>query len=333
MNLREALEAADVEIHPGATEEEIWICCPFCTDRGETPDTRFRLGVNMRTGQAHCFNCSWRARGDYTFNRLQRALATGEIQAAEDIRSKKRHHKKVKLPVDFEPLLPLTHDSWHRMAYNYVRKRNVSDHQIKDKKIGYSLVDDNDDDGTNMAYRVIFPVYIGDKLKGLVGRDFTGKQTIPYKNSVGGKALYNLPTRPQKTASLQEGVFDTLVVAHAIRHMEIDSLGLLGHDLTDDQLALLEPYKRIFLWLDPDKAGVEGLIGKHNNGGIYKKLRDAHKIVHYILPHGFLEGKKFDKRDPSEYESHEIRKRFEHAHRMTDETVDRLAYWKAFIND
>ena len=80
MNIVEALEAAGIEVRPGASDEEIWMCCPFCQERGESPDGRFRLGVNIRTGQGQCFNCSWKGRGEYTFSVLQQALATGDIE-------------------------------------------------------------------------------------------------------------------------------------------------------------------------------------------------------------------------------------------------------------
>jgi len=332
MNLREALEAADIEVRNGATEEEIWMCCPFCVDRGETPDTRFRLGVNLRSGQAQCFNCSWKARGDYTFSRLQQALSTGEIQAAQDLASKKRHHVRVHLPEDFEILQHPNRDTdhWNNLAYRYVRSRGVTDEQIKEHKIGYSVTHSNDP-GSDMAYRVIFPVYVHGKLKGLVGRDFTGKQEPTYKNSTGGKALYNVQDHPSKTVCLLEGVWDTLAVERAVRKQNIDANGLLGHDLTDDQLELLDGVKRVILWMDPDKAGVEGIIGKHNNGGIYRKLKAKGISVYYIMPKGMIDGHHYDKRDPSEYDSHEIRKRIEHASRMNDATSDKLAYWKAFL--
>ena len=83
MNLQEALEAAGIEVRSGASAEEIWMCCPFCQERGESPDGRFRLGVNLRSGKAQCFNCQWKGRGDYTFSQIQKSLATGEIEAAQ----------------------------------------------------------------------------------------------------------------------------------------------------------------------------------------------------------------------------------------------------------
>ena len=42
---------------------EASLCCPFCVERGETEDTRFRLGINVSTAVGHCFNCHWKGSG------------------------------------------------------------------------------------------------------------------------------------------------------------------------------------------------------------------------------------------------------------------------------
>jgi len=57
MDIIEALEAAEIEYHPSESDEdEISICCPFCVEEGQPDlDTRFRLGINVSTGEMHCF--------------------------------------------------------------------------------------------------------------------------------------------------------------------------------------------------------------------------------------------------------------------------------------
>jgi DNA primase len=209
----------------------------------------------------------------------------------------------------------LTNDRWQKKAYHYVRSRNVTDHQIKDKRIGYSMVGD-------MAYRVVFPVYVKGKLEGLVGRDFTGKQEPKYRNSVGGKALYNYQDRQHRTVCLMEGVFDTLAAEKPANKLDMDVNGLLGHDLTDDQLELLEGYRTIILWLDPDAAGLKGLQS------IPKKI-PKDKIVKAVLPLAFKHKGATDA-DPSELESSVIVKRLLHAKPLTPELQLSLRAWSAF---
>jgi DNA primase len=313
MNLIDALEAAEIDYHQGRDDEEIFICCPFCYEQ------RFRLGVNVRSGLASCFNdgCGWKGYGEYTFNKLQEALDTGDIEAQQEKRKRKKKHMELELPEGFELLVKVRHkeDSWFWRARDFVRKRGITSDQIRDNKIGYSLIGP-------MAYRVVFPVYLSGVLTGLVGRDFTGKQEPKYKNSVGAKCIYNLPEKKHSTCVLSESVITALVIEHASKKLGIDSLGLLGHSLKDDQVGLLKHYKRIVLWMDPDDAGVEGLISIRN------KLKD--KIVKVILPKGMIEGDSFDKRDPDEMETSEIKSRLERAETFTESLVEKLAAWRAF---
>ena len=317
MDLIEALEAAEIDYHPGRDEDEIYLCCPFCTDQ------RFRLGVNVRNGFANCFNdgCGFKARGEYTFRKLQEALDTGEIEAKqrERKRKKKRMHERIELPEGFRLLTPPDEDNehWNRVAWSYVRSRGVTREQIVHKKIGYSVLDP-------FAYRVVFPVYLHGVLVGLVGRDFTGKQDPKYKNSVGDKALYNLPEKKHTSVCLSESVLTALAIEKAAKKLGIDSCGLLGHSLTDGQLDLLKHYKRVYLWLDPDEAGVEGLIG------ITGKLKQANKSIRVILPKGLMNGGSFDKRDPDELETDEIVKRLDRAEVFTEGLEQRLKLWMAF---
>jgi 5S rRNA maturation endonuclease (ribonuclease M5) len=322
MNLIEALDAARIEWKKGKNSEEIWICCCFCMERGETQDTRFRLGVNLRTGFAQCFNCEWKARGEFTFNKLQEALDTGQIEALQHSRHEKHEHKeKPVLPPDFELLRPHSKDEWQKKAYRYVKHRNVSDSQIKEKKIGYSMVGET-------AYRVVFPVYVRNKLKGLVSRDFTGKQEIPYRNSVGGKALYNVPDKNHKTVVLLEGVFDALRVEQASKKLHIDSCALLGHSLTDDQIELLDPYKTIILYLDPDEAGVKGALS------VVQKLHSNchNKTIRVVLPR-WVRHVGANDTDPSELEIKEITHRLAHAVLFTEEIQLTLKAAQAFKED
>jgi len=324
MDLIDALQAAEIDYHPGRDDEEIFICCPWCGDE------RFRLGVNIQTGQAHCFNdgCEWSSRGDYTFRKLQEALDTGEIEAKQERRKrKKRRMEKLELPEGFDLLSSVGQqgsDHWAKKAWSFVRTRGITKEQIRDKHIGYTL-------HGPFKYRIVFPVYLNGVLRGLVGRDFTGKLEPKYKNSVGSKCLYNLPENKHSTCVLSESVIPALAIERSAKRLGIDSLGLLGHSLKDDQIDLLKHYKRVIVWLDPDQAGVQGIVGTRSDSkGIYHQLRDAGKSVKVILPKGMLENDSYDTRDPDEMDQHEISKRLEHAESMNDSLCLQLKNWMAF---
>jgi DNA primase len=308
MNVTEALDAAGIEWKPGESDEEVWICCPFCTESGETPDERFRLGINISNGKGHCFNCEWSSGSpEFTISRLQKVLETGEMEIQQENRKhKKKHHEHVELPEGFVVFAEDYPNYWGKKAHGYVRKRGISEHQITDKKIGYSLTGD-------FHHRIIFPVYVHGKLKGIVGRDFTNQQSLKYRNSIGDKALYNIPSHTQKSVCLTEGVFDSLVVERGAKKLSIDSVAVLGHTLKDEQLELLDPYKTIYIWMDGDDAGVKGALS------IVKKL-PKDKVARIVT----------SKRDPSELEVKDIICKLAHAEIFTEAYQLRLQAERAF---
>lgn len=316
MDLLEALNSYGVPYRPhGSDPNEIWICCPFCEEQGETPDTRFRLGVNVANGNAHCFNCDWGSRDeDFTFSQLSAKLELGELQAAaQKVKPKKK--VKVVLPDDFRKIThksKYSDDYWERRAYQYLDRRGISHRQMEEKEIGFSMVGD-------YAYRVIIPVYYKDRLRGLVARDFAGKSRLKYKNSVGDKIIFNLPDprHAEKGIVLVEGPFDTLAVERGASRLRLDAGGLLGHALTIGQEKLLKPYKVVYLWMDPDKAGIEGVVK------IAKQLQGKKK-VRVVVP-DMSEGA--ENYEPAEQFPQEIVTALSNAKPYTEELGLRLRNW------
>lgn len=321
MDLIEALDAASIEYRETGAENEIVLCCPFCVEQGESPDERFRLGINTKDGAMNCFNCGKKGRGEFSFQELQRVLDTGEIEEQQEGRKhKKKTPIEVALPDDFEILKQASsqQDHWNNVAYRYIKIRGVTLHQIEHKKIGYSMVGD-------FHHRIVFPVYYKGKLQGLVGRDFTEKQELKYKNSIGDKTIYNLPDKPQKSICLVEGIFDALAVERGAKSLGIDSGGLLGHSLKDAQLELIESYKTIYLWLDPDVAGLKGTLKIAEKLGT--EFRD--KVVRVILPKTFKHPEAEDY-DPSDMDRIEVTRRLSKAKVFTEELQMKLRAWMAF---
>jgi len=247
MNLIDALDAYGVKYKNSNKPGEIWLCCPFCMEEGQSGDARFRLGVNIETGEMHCFNCDKASRdSEYTFRELDRMLDLGELQAAA-VRAKVQTKEVIEIPEGFE-LASKSGSFWSKKAYKYLRSRGVRSSQIKDNQIGVTEVG-------RFAYRIIFPVFYKGKLKGIVARAMVADQKPKYLNSIGTKVLYNVPAIRNKRANLSEGILDSLALA---RSHYGDGLGLLGHSLTDRQLRILSRYRHVVTWMDPDKAGAEG---------------------------------------------------------------------------
>jgi hypothetical protein len=323
MDIKDALDAADIEYKPGSDDDEIFICCPFCMEEGEQSlDDRFRLGINIENGKANCFNCSKHSGGgDYIFDELQRVLDTGEMEAK---RHRKKKRKKVKrmLPDGFQLLKHPSEDDdkYNNICWRYVRGRGVSENQIRDKKIGYTLIE-------KYHHRIIMPIYRHERLLGFVGRDFTDNSQLKYMNSEGEKLLYNIPDKACRSACLSEGAFDALVIERSSRKLSIDSLSVLGHTLTEPQLDMLIElgYKTLYFWFDPDSAGMKGIINNYNKfpKGIVPRI---------ILPRGFEREGATDA-DPSELERNEITNRLAVAPVCTESVVTKLRAWMAFSED
>lgn len=318
MDTLEALEAAEIEVHQSdSNPEEITICCPFCIEEGEpTLDERFRLGINIRTGKAQCFNCGKSSHGgEWIFKELVRVLDTGEIEAAQEVRKKKKSTEIPELPtgfIEFGGVKERDKDHWYRKAYRYAKHRGISDRQLGEKNIGYTTVG-------RYSHRLIFPIIIRGKLRGFSSRAFVDGVVPTHKNSIGDKALYNYPKSQHNTAVLSESAITALAIDHVSRKLHIDSLGILGHTLTSGQLELLKPYKRIIHWLDPDEAGLNGSIKIRKQ--IQEKFKD--KIQKIVLPRS-------TDADPDELEKQEIEKRLLKAENYTNAVRDKLKVRIAF---
>ena len=327
MDIQSAIQDFGIRFKQSGKQNEVWICCPFCMERGESPDTRFRLGLNTETGWFHCFNCGKSSKDEmFTWRELERVWKTEGLTATESREPKKKI--KIRLPEDFEVLVRASkkQDYWQNIAFEYVHRRGVTEKQIKEKQIGYSM------DGP-LAYRIVFPVRDeNQKLVMLVGRDFTGKREPKYKNSVGDKYLYNVQKKKKRGVVLVEGVFDALSVERGVRHLGLDAAGVLGHSLTEIQWKQIEPYEQVILWPDPDRAGIIG-EGRDGNGGFMGMARELEKKKKEVLvvPPKMEDGS--DNYDPSELFPPEIEMRVKKARPYTPELEQRLRAWLAFKED
>ena len=273
MTFEDILASHNIKHIKGSGKNEIKICCLFCPERGETLDTRFRLGINTYTRQASCFNCGWSSKSN-AINQVLRKLRSKDVadivqEAKEEI------EEAVTLPIGFEYLDASKNDKhwYHRNALKYLKDRQIPDWQITAKKMGVTI-------GDKFSYRIIFPVVYNKELVSIVGRDFTGTNKLKYLNSTGNKYLYNYPPNKKGVTEiiLSEGIFKALKIE---RVAKVPSAALLGHTLTDihiKQLDKLKNLESITIWPDTDKIGIKSVIE------ICNKLKDLNYEVYTILP-------------------------------------------------
>lgn len=245
-------------VRPGAGHDELWVCCPFCELNQRTPDTEYKLGVNIRTGEGHCFRCEWK-----TGRGAMRKLGVVEFMVQDELEEEKEKIQEFDLPEDFERLQPGQGD-WMGKAWNFVRKRGVTAGQIRYYKIGLSL-------SGRYAYRVVVPVYKHLEVVGCSARSIVNKEP-KWLHSEGLNIMFKAAWSGRDTVLLTEGMFDAMSVARDMGR-QMDVAAILGHSLTERKLGELEGHKRVVLWLDPDRAGGEGTLK------IMEELGDVEKYV------------------------------------------------------
>lgn len=244
------------------SDDEIWICHDKgCLDNGShSPDRRFRLGVNLKNGKAHCFNCGWKSGNKkYTFSAISKLFAI-DIQNLlvpdDEPEEEEKEEKVFEFPSDFVLFGDGSDldDEFGKEAWDYlVKKRNVSPKQIRAKRIGYAITG-------RYSERIIFPMWNEhSKLLGLVARSYVGDEP-KYLNSKGlDRTFYNAHLLDKLWKKYQyqyvviaEGIFDVLSIERA----GYKCLGSLGAEITEKQETLLDGLNRIILFSDADEPGI-----------------------------------------------------------------------------
>lgn len=232
------LEAKGIRTRAGTKSGEIFVCCPFCELRGKGPDTGYHLGLNTYDGRAHCFRCEYRSQNGME----QLGVIDFQISAAP---TKKKVKTKVALPEDFALLAPDKSDYWMWKAWQYVRKRGMSQLQIRKHGVGLSLMGPQ-------RYRVVFPVRDPNgKLVGYTGRSIIDREpSWLHMADMEGMFLAQFGTRRRVT--LVEGIFDSLAIEKGLGEVT-DVVAILGTHIRVTEW--LKQYNRVVIWLDPDSAG------------------------------------------------------------------------------
>lgn len=244
-----ALTQAGVLCHTVASAGgavNIQLHCPFCVGRGESADTRFRLGITP-SGLGQCFNCGWKSRHAWEalFRKLRidarNLLATGaDAETTKD---------SISIPIGFQPLWGGLVSDMDKRAREYLRGRGVGSAQIRRYQIGVVWTG-------KFAHRVVVPWWgSGGQLITLVARDITGWQQPKYLSG-GIKSLVGAPRRFD-TVHLFEGVFKAL---RAELVLPEPTAAMLGSQLTQYQLdqLLAAGCASVYLWPDPDRPGCVG---------------------------------------------------------------------------
>ncbi len=258
-----ARQGHEVRRH-SSDSNEIRVNCMFCKQLGHTPDTRFRLGINIKTGMAHCFQCHWKTRDIYKLLEKQSGQRVRPPDSAYE--KKQLQDKEPELPEGFELFFSVDSRSGsiRARALAYLHGRGLTDEQIEYQQIGFTAIG-------RYAYRVVFPIHHKKKLVTFISRDFTGQQEVKFLNRKGVKPLWATEDMGDEsklggsTVILYEGIFKSLAGERSAPYLTQGTVihaATLGSQITDLQLTQLKPamVDEVILFPDPDKPGMSGFL-------------------------------------------------------------------------
>lgn len=251
--------------------------CPTCSydikglDEG---DGKYNLEVNYVEGVYKCWVCSDTHDTHGTLHKLVKKFGTKKqlkrfeiLMPETDGERAKKNYKKVRLPKEYIPFesasAGLKMTPQYKRAFNYIKRRNITDEQIKKFKIGFCYEGEYEN-------RIIIPSFNQEnELNYFVGRSYLSKPFIKYKNPDAEKEIIIFNENLidwDKPIYLVEGPFDSIFVPN--------SIPMLGKHMSDYLFNLLyERAKEIIILLDGDAwEDAQKLFHKINCGKLYNKV-------------------------------------------------------------
>ena len=248
--------------------------CPVCSYdiKGlNTGDGKGNFEVNYYMGVYKCWSCSETMDTHGSINKLfnkwgnRRSLETWKIIGDDYIKKTEKKYQKVKLPKEYTTFKNgIKLSIPYKEAYNYLRKRGLSDDTINKFKIGYV---------TKGQYsgRIIVPSYdVDDELNYFVSRSYTGHKN-KYKNPEAekDKIIFNEHLiNWEEDIYLVEGVFDMFFVEN--------SIPILGKSVSEKLWTMLydKSQKNVIICLDGDAwEDAQKLYRKLEGGRLMNKVK------------------------------------------------------------
>jgi DNA primase len=184
--------------------------CPFCKHHKK------KLEIDIQTGLWNCWVCS--TKGIKISNLLKKLKAnTSDIKNIKENYGAKKERQEIEiltLPDNFDYIKPYADDLMNNNAYDYLKKRGLTDDDIIKYKIGYCTY------GNNVG-EIILPSYDSQgKLNYYIHKNiYTGRYKNP--NYSKNQLIFDVFVNWNEPIVLVEGMFDAISVKH-------NSVPLLG---------------------------------------------------------------------------------------------------------
>jgi|TARA_Y100000310_G_scaffold101475_1_gene99545 DNA primase len=181
----------------------------------------------------------------------------GDSVSYEKDKDEVKHN--VSLPREYKPLYNKSESPIYKHAINYIKRRNITPHEILRYSIGYC-------ESGDYSNRIIIPSYDEDgKLNYFVARDLFPNSKFKYKNPPMSKdtVCFELFINWNEPIVLVEGVFDGI----AVRKNVIPLLGKFPSKSLVKKL-VKKKVKKIYVALDEDAK------------------KDANKLSKFLMDYG-----------------------------------------------
>lgn len=261
-------------VKPTGRKNQVSVNCPFCVKKGLSPNTTYKLSINLALCIFHCFRCNTNG-----FLADIIPLFTG-IQP-EDVVSEQRELES--LPSG-TPLHKLTYP-WDVLVFKIFHERGFSPSNME--KVCY-FCEDYIQKGFSYGPRIIFPIYQRGVYRGFQARTVYKNTNPKYTGAAGMEKktiLYNydIAFSQKEMIILTEGFFDCLKIG-------TKAVATLGKIISDEQIRMIKlgDFNKVVVFLDKD-AEKEG---RQN----VKKLKQYFKTYLAIPP----------RKDPAEMSRQEI---------------------------
>lgn len=251
--------------------------CPTCSydiKSLEEGDGKFNLEVNYKDGVYKCWVCCDTHDTHGSVHKLIKTFGTKKqlgryhILMPDDNEDRpKKFYKKVTLPkeyISFETASSgLKMTPQYKQAWNYIKKRNITEEQIKTFKIGFCYSGEYEN-------RIIIPSFNKEnELNYFIARSYLSFTKMKYKNPVAEKEIIIFNENLidwEKPIYVVEGAFDSIFVPNSI-----PMLGKHMSELLFD--TLYSKAKEIVILLDGDAYdNAELLYHKINCGRLMNKV-------------------------------------------------------------
>jgi len=228
-------------VKPSFDQNQLSVNCPFCKDRGFTPNTTFKLSINIQIQKFHCFRCDI---GGNLRDIVPQLSVLPEITAPE-IEEKPKLLES--LP-SYNTLDKLSYP-WDKLVYKFLHNKAFDPVSIANRVF---FTQDYTKGNYSFGPRLLFPVYQQDRYCGFQGRTIY-KNTMPKyigaDNMPKGEIVYNYDKAfsQHDMMVITEGFFDCIRVGDR-------AIATLGKNISERQIRLIQlgAFDKVVVFLDKD---------------------------------------------------------------------------------